>query len=877
MSPQVRGRRDETSWLTDRSLPRRVPRFEAARPSIARRQRLTCRTVIMTDSPSETDTSGRDPSRPVQMQGRYEGEERRRLHALRVRLLLLVGGIAIPLLALALGAVWQANRSERARMETRLVEQARTIASSVDGEMKQAEVYLRALASSPSLASGDWLSLYQQAARSTRRGTFVAILDEQGRRLLNTYFPVGAGGISLTQTRGVDIVRQAFSEDHLVISGILVGDAIGEPAVVAAVGAATRSGQRVVVALIIPSAVLAGSLQVQNLPADWISAILDAEGIVAARSRDSARYVGTLAVAPVREALAAQGSRLIHARTVENLNASLAVARAPESRFAAVIAIPEAVFGRSFTSMLGPVALIGFALILAAMSIAVAASSRILSAVRRGYAEERSLRDEVTESLRVVDAELQRSERRFQTIADAMPQLVWSTLPDGYHDYFNQRWYEFTGMAPGSTMGEVWHDLLHPDDRERAARRWQHSLDTGEPYEIEYRFKAADGGYRWFIGRAVPIRDRAGRIERWFGTCTDIHDKKLAEGALVAAQDQLKARVAELAQEKARLERLMISAPNLIFINDLKRGRNAYINPQVFESLGYGPAELTGRPLKALGDLIHPEDRRRVAEFQAQIRRVADGEVREIEYRMRHADGTYRWFLFRETPFQRDETGEVTQILGTALDIGARKQADERQQMLIRELHHRVKNILATVQAIASATGRSSRSFEAFRDDFAERLVSLGRTHSLLTREAWAGAGLRDILESELAPYLDAADGRVAIEGPSLVIPRDMTVPVGMAIHELTTNAVKYGALSVPEGRVDVTIESDGAVPEPRMTLVWRESGGPPVAPPQRKGFGTLLLNRLLASQLGGEVAIDYRPEGVVARMDVVLRKDDLR
>ena len=266
-----------------------------------------------------------------------------------------------------------------------------------------------------------------------------------------------------------------------------------------------------------------------------------------------------------------------------------------------------------------------------------------------------------------------------------------------------------------------------------------------------------------------------------------------------------------------------------------------------------------------------------LAEFQAQIRRVADGEVREIEYRMRHADGTYRWFLFRETPFQRDETGEVTQILGTALDIGARKQADERQQMLIRELHHRVKNILATVQAIASATGRSSRSFEAFRDDFAERLVSLGRTHSLLTREAWAGAGLRDILESELAPYLDAADGRVAIQGPSLVIPRDMTVPVGMAIHELTTNAVKYGALSVPEGRVDVTIESDGAVPEPRMTLVWRESGGPPVAPPQRKGFGTLLLNRLLASQLGGEVAIDYRPEGVVARMDVVLRKDDLR
>lgn len=806
-----------------------------------------------------------------------ENEERGKLHALRVRLLLLVGGVALPLLALAIGAVWQTHRSERARMETRLVEQARTIAASIDGQMKQAEVYLRALASSPSLANGDWLALYQQAARSARPGTYVAILDEQGRRLLNTYFPMGAGGVSLTPTRGIDIVRRALGEERLAISGVLVGDAISEPSVVAAVSASTRAGQRVVVALIIPSTVLADAIHLQNLPSDWISAILDAGDRVAARSRDNERFVGTEAVAPVRRALAAGSSALIHARTVENLSASLAVARAPESGFSAVIAIPETVFGRSFAATLGPVALIGMALIAAALGIAMLASSHILSAVRRSYAEERSLRDEVTENLRVVDAELQRSERRFQTIADAMPQLVWSTLPDGYHDYFNQRWYEFTGMTPGSTMGGIWNDLLHPDDKDRSARRWQHSLETGEPYEIEYRFKAADGSYRWFIGRAMPIRDREGRIERWFGTCTDIHDKKLAEGALVAAQEQLKARVAELAQQKARLERLMISAPNLIFINDLKRGRNVYINPQVFDALGYGPAELTGRPLKALNDLVHPDDRRRVAEFAGQVRRAADGEVREIEYRIRHADGAYHWFLFRETPFLRDGSGKVTQILGTALDIGARKQADERQQMLIRELHHRVKNILATVQAIASATGRSSRSFEAFREDFAERLVSLGRTHSLLTREAWAGADLRDILASELAPYLGSGDGRVTIDGPSIVVPRDMTVPVGMAIHELTTNAVKYGALSVPEGRVHVTIETDGRQPEPRMTLVWNESGGPRVEPPQRKGFGTLLLNRLLASQLGGEVAIDYRPEGVVARMDVVLRKDDLR
>ncbi|WP_146144858.1 sensor histidine kinase [Phreatobacter cathodiphilus] len=804
-------------------------------------------------------------------------DESRRLRALRVRLLILVVGIAVPLLALALGAVWQTTASERRRMEGRLVDQARAIAGAVDVEMDRAGLYLRALASSPSLAAEDWRALHGQALQSAPRGTFVAVLDGEGRRLLNTFFPLDGGGLTPVETSAAPTVRKALESGEVVFSGIVDRTAMGGPAVVAMLGGDTASGRRVAVMLVMPSQLLSGLLGQQNLPSDWLSAVLDQNDIVIARSRDPDRFVGTTAVAPVRQALAARSSGLIHTRTVENLTATLAFARAPISGYAAVIAVPEVVFGRVFFSALRPVALIGGLLVLAALVIAMLASRRILSAVRRGYAEEKSLREEVARSLRIRDAELKESERRFQTIADAMPQLVWSTLPDGYHDYFNERWYEFTGTAPGSTMGGIWNDLLHPDDQERAAKRWAQSLETGEPYEIEYRFKSADGGYRWFIGRAVPMRDATGRIERWFGTCTDIHDKKLVEEALVSTQRQLKARVAELAQEKARLERLMLSAPNLIYINDLQRRRNAYVNPQIFESLGYGPSELMGRPLKTLGAFVHPDDRRRVAEFASQVRRIADGEVREIEYRIRHTDGSYRWFLVRETPFQRDPVGKVIQVLGTALDIGSRKQAEERQQMLIRELHHRVKNILATVQAIASATGRSSTSFSAFRERFSDRLVSLGRTHSLLTREAWAGAGIRDILESELSPYLQDGESRVVIDGPALVVPRDMTVPIGMAIHELTTNAVKYGALSVPEGRVHVTIASDGAVPEPRMTLEWRESGGPPVKVPERSGFGSLLLNRLLASQLGGEVAIDYRPDGVVARIDVVLRKDDVR
>jgi PAS domain S-box-containing protein len=118
------------------------------------------------------------------------------------------------------------------------------------------------------------------------------------------------------------------------------------------------------------------------------------------------------------------------------------------------------------------------------------------------------------------------SQISFEQLADAMPQMVWSTLPDGAHDYYNAQWYTFTGVAEGSTDGAGWNGMFHPDDQERAWARWRHSLQTGEPYEIEYRLRHHSGAYRWTLGRALPVRDADGRVIRWVGTCTDIDDHK---------------------------------------------------------------------------------------------------------------------------------------------------------------------------------------------------------------------------------------------------------------------------------------------------------------------------------------------------------------
>ncbi|MGB3336804.1 MAG: PAS domain-containing protein [Devosia sp.] len=144
---------------------------------------------------------------------------------------------------------------------------------------------------------------------------------------------------------------------------------------------------------------------------------------------------------------------------------------------------------------------------------------------------------EVTEQRRISDA-LAESELRFRTLADTMPQMVWSTLADGYHDYYNKRWYEFTGVPEGSTDGEGWNNMFHPDDQERAWSAWRHSLETGAPYQIEYRLKHHTGDYRWTLGLALPIRDANGQIIRWFGTCTDIHETRLvAEERDLVAQE----------------------------------------------------------------------------------------------------------------------------------------------------------------------------------------------------------------------------------------------------------------------------------------------------------------------------------------------------
>ncbi len=203
--------------------------------------------------------------------------------------------------------------------------------------------------------------------------------------------------------------------------------------------------------------------------------------------------------------------------------------------------------------------------------------------------------------------------------------------------------------------------------------------------------------------------------------------------------------------------------------------------------------------------------------------------------------------------------------------LEANRTFEQRQSLLVRELHHRVKNTLATVQALVGATRRSTGSFDAFYRSFSNRIASLAKTHTLLTEDYWQTAPLREIALSELKPFAESRQPRFMLIGPPLELSADLAVPVGMALHELTTNAICHGALSVPDGHVEVRWSVDEMEGVRKLHLEWRERGGPPVGEPQHQGFGTTLLQRVLPMQCKAEVEVQYDPEGLRFRMDAPL------
>ena len=217
----------------------------------------------------------------------------------------------------------------------------------------------------------------------------------------------------------------------------------------------------------------------------------------------------------------------------------------------------------------------------------------------------------------------------------------------------------------------------------------------------------------------------------------------------------------------------------------------------------------------------------------------------------------------------RDVAEIVMREVALRREIVRRKHAEEQQNLLIGELHHRVKNTLAVVQSLVSLSLRSADNFETFGHSITTRIASLAKTHTLLVDRQWHAVSLRDLLASEYGPYAEGA--RIALDGPEVSLPSQIAVGLGMALHELITNAIKYGSLSKPNGRVSLKWDIHQADDGMHLHLDWTERDGPLVTPPSRRGFGTVLLERLLAPQLDGKIVTDFAPEGLRVRIEALV------
>ncbi len=269
-----------------------------------------------------------------------------------------------------------------------------------------------------------------------------------------------------------------------------------------------------------------------------------------------------------------------------------------------------------------------------------------------------------------------------------------------------------------------------------------------------------------------------------------------------------------------------------------------------------------GRSFAAFQKDVHPEDRDRILREIA--RTLESGEDHHIEYRIVRPDGSLRWVDGRGKLF-RDGSGAPTRMVGLCVDVTERKRAENTQQMLLTELNHRVKNTLASVQAIAQQTQTHTRNPAEFVASFAGRLRSLARVHAMLSSTTWQGADLRELIRDQLLSG-PVDETRLNVWGPSLHLESHAALHLGMVLHELGTNSCKYGALSVPSGKVTVSWTTDEA-----LHIQWVERGGPPVAAPARRGFGAKLIEQSAKAQ-GGDAKMLCEREGVTWTINLPLR-----
>jgi PAS domain S-box-containing protein len=779
--------------------------------------------------------------------------------------------LSLPILVFAAFVGVQFVDVERARLQGQAQELARSVRTTIEHDLAGLSAVVETLATNEHLIAGDYERFDRRAREIARRiGINIVVREPDGQQVLNTRV---ARGEPLPRVPQPATDEEVIRTGRVTITGVFTG-AIAGTEVIIIVAPVIRGGETVaLINLSLPTERILSSIQAERPFAAWSIFVADGDNRVIAHTENHALLVGqSLNSAITGKALGMQGNYTTTDRTGEPV--FVAFQRSPMTNWLIGVQVPRGILEAPLWQSIKALALFGLGLALVSVAATTSIASILRRAVRRiAQAAERMGSGEVvappmtaieeadavgaaianaSHALHERSRRVRESEARLRHVLNNLFCFVGVLDNDGTLIEANDAPVEAAGLSRDELIGlHFWNCYWWSYSSESQARLKQSiaRAAAGETVRYETEIRVAGGETMIIDFQLAPLLDESGAVSMLVASAVDVTARKRGEA------------------QNARLAAIVSSTTDAIISFALENYTILTWNKGAEELFGYSEDEAVGLPatvlLSSTPALPIESDRGLFDTI------MSEGQV-QVETVRRRKDGTLVDVSAAGTKIV-DPSGKVIGVSAIFRDITARKQAEERQKLLIRELHHRIKNTLATVQAIAGASMRSTQNVAEFRETFAARLGALADTHSLLTDTAWAGASMRELFEAQLRSFVGFEEDRILLDGPDLLLPSEFLIAIGMVAHELATNAIKYGALSTPSGRITISWEVRENHDRRNLCLKWQETGGPPVEKPMRTGFGSLLLERVIGPQLNGKVSVAFEPSGVEVLIEAEL------
>src|SRR6266851_177028 len=541
------------------------------------------------------------------------GFRRRRSFGIQARLVVLILVTVLPLVAFSTFAILRTVDNERSQIERDIREILENLLADVDREIRSVQVSLQILASSPSLQQGDMEAFASQIREALKvRGLAIGLHDTNAEELVSTTRPYRE--LPARQTnRGM--VERVVRTGKPHISNLFMGTVLQRPILTVGVPVLRDGKVTYVLTMALDPARLSAVLRDQNLPTEWTAGVFDRKGIIVARNRDIDRFFGQPAAPMLHEQMSKAVAGWLPSVASEGLRAYSAFLRSPVTDWTAAITVPKDVIDGPLHRAYQLALCAGAGVLCLSLSLAwwiarairrpIAALTTAARAMGSGAHPSPSAGgvreiDEVSDALRAsaeeleqrararaaAEAALRASEEQFRTLAESLPQLVWTCLPNGRCDYLSRQWLEYTGMSADERLdSKRLKDVMHPDDLPATAACWAAAVDGSGDYDLEHRLRGANGSYRWFKTRGTAVRDQTGRMIRWFGTCTDIQEIVETREKLARSRLQLETLVVERTRELAATNERLTAE-----IEAREQAQAALVQAQKIEAMG----QLTG-------------------------------------------------------------------------------------------------------------------------------------------------------------------------------------------------------------------------------------------------------------------------------------------